>query len=268
MEVIEIPTGSIRQLNLQPINNVPEVIEIPVNNAKQLNLQAVHSTTNNKFYCRYFPNCNFCKNNTLQSDDPTHYCVKNCTFCSSLRKVDNIKKKEITKPIVKEIGYINNDDIYFYVTLTSSLEDGPLEYLIESMIKNFKQMFPPSRSASAYIFSINTNGVTPILYGLIRYDRLNFPSGTRISPKSNHIKNNFKSVYTGKIIKNREYNVENLTTYKNKQYLTKTDIIREKYNYPCNVICSRFPFVKPFIMETQKEILLINFNILYYMIFH
>ena len=126
--------------------------------------------------------------------------------------------------------HIMNNDIYFYVTLTSSQEDGTEDFLSKTLVNNFMKMFPPSRSASAYVYSLNSNNGNPILYGLIRYDRLNFPPGTRISPKSNHIKNNFKSHGTGNILRPREYTVENLTVYKNKQYLTRTDIIRERYN--------------------------------------
>ena len=52
--------------------------------------------------------------------------------------------------------YINGD-IYFNVKLTSSLQDGPIDYLGSSMISNFKHMFPPSRRASANVYAINND---------------------------------------------------------------------------------------------------------------
>ena len=193
-------------------------------------------TENQNVYCRYYPNCTFCLNNKLVLNDSTYYCIQDCTYCSSLRKGNKNHTKEIIRTItnilpVRDPIYINTNDIYFYVILMSHNEDGPNDYLESVMIKNFKQMFPPSRPSkvNAYVIEKNDDSA-PILSGLIRYDKENFPVGTRISTKSNHIKNHYKSFHTGEMVKHRQYNVQNLTTYKGKQYLTQTDIIIEKYN--------------------------------------
>ena len=119
---------------------------------------------------------------------------------------------------MRDQQFVNNDDIYFYVTLTSSRDDGPKQFLIGSLISNFKKMFPPSRSTGSYVYSINNNNGNPVLFGLIFLLGLEYLLNPTIL----------------RIILNRPIMVRVLQTenimYKNKQYLTKTDIIREKYN--------------------------------------
>ncbi len=123
---------------------------------------------------------------------------------------------------------INTNDKYFNVILTSKLEDGSTNYVTHILIKNFKQMFPLSYNAKAWIYSISTNEDTSLkLEGLIRYDSNN---KHRITPKSSHIKNYIKSEYSQQ--KNhRPYNVESLTNYSNKRYITVLSKVIATYNY-------------------------------------
>lgn len=205
-------------------------------------ISQIETLKNDSVYCRFYPDCITCINNMTiirpgeNYKDPSTYCLNKCIYCSSRRKDFNKISKIETKPRLTrnqliQDEYINGDDIYFFVMLTSNIEDGPREYLELSMIKSFNQMFPPSRPARANVYITNLQSENPYLYGLIRYDRVNFPTGTRISPKSSHIKNYFISHYTGERITDRVYDVENLTKYKGKRYLTDRSIIITKYNY-------------------------------------
>lgn len=90
-------------------------------------------------------------------------------------------------------------DKYFFVTLTANREDGSDDYITDILVKNFKQMFPPSCGAVAYIYSISLSPEkVPILNGLIRYNGKNKHN---ITVKSTHIKNEIKSMVTN--IKNK-----------------------------------------------------------------
>ena len=137
-----------------------------------------------------------------------------------------------TTQILDSTTQIN--DKYFFVQLTAAREDGPDDYVIEILIKNFKQMFPPSYNAIAYIYNIflseqgsDNQERVPVLYGLIRYDHRNKHN---ITVKSTHIKNEIKSILTG--IKNtRYYTVTNLTKYIGKQFKTPRVLIIEKYKF-------------------------------------
>jgi len=96
------------------------------------------------------------------------------------------------------------------------------------LVKNFKQMFPSSYSGKAWVYSAFIYEDASVqLDGLIRYDANN---KYRITPKSSHIKNVIISEHTKE--KNlRKYNVESLTKYQNKTYVTLRDKVIEKYNY-------------------------------------
>lgn len=123
---------------------------------------------------------------------------------------------------------IDTEDKYYEVTLTATEEDGDSEYIIAALEKNFKQMFPVSYAARAWVYGIErTQKGIPHLHGLIRYRSDN---KNRISPKSTHLKNNIVSQYT-KEKKGRRFSIENYTTYIDKGYDTRIDKIRERYIY-------------------------------------
>lgn len=189
-------------------------------------------------------------------DEISTYCLTKCSRCSKLDKTPDDEKKisistketvnnesvEKSQPVastgqlrlliqpvsVTKENLIAGNDKYFDVTLTSSTDDGSKDYVILSLEKNFKQMFPSSYKARAWVYSIEitTDGV-PQLNGLIRYDENN---KHRITPKSSHIKNVISSEYTGER-NSRRCRVESLTQYQNKRYNTKTDRVIERYIY-------------------------------------
>lgn len=124
---------------------------------------------------------------------------------------------------------MNTRDKYFYVMLMSEREDGANEYISDILIKNFKQMFPPSYKAIANVYKINIEK-SPKLYGLIRYDHKNKYNITR---KSSHIKNIIKS--QNENIKNtRFYEIDVLTKYEGKLYKTKVSSVVQKYQFITN----------------------------------
>ncbi|CAH6419985.1 Hypothetical protein HVR_LOCUS1042 [uncultured virus] len=201
----------------------------------------------------------------IEENQSMKYCFEKCLWCSRKRKDRKLLVKSNTLTPVENIGVnaetvsttpktdklilqikpavIESSDLirnstrsndimllgdkFFFVLLTAAREDGTDEYIIEILIKNFKQMFPPSYSAKAYIYNINSSPEnTPLLYGLIRYNRENKHN---ITTKSTHIKNEIKPING---IKNkRYYNVINLTKYESKQYRTSRAAIVEKYNF-------------------------------------
>lgn len=176
-------------------------------------------------------------------DDVVYEVITNCRNNPTTHQQIHTTPIPLTLKIsptnINQIGaniFINGDkyivgDIYYNIMLTSNIEDGPIEYLKNSLITNFQHMFPPSRRSSANVYTLISDALgNPKLLGLIRYDRGNFPPGTRISVKSNIINNNIKSFYTGAYVTNRQYTVVNLTVYKNKMYLTKQDTVVEVYN--------------------------------------
>lgn len=127
----------------------------------------------------------------------------------------------------EESQYINTNDKYFKITMSTDKNDGSIEYIKESLIKNFKHMFPPSFKAKAWVYStaiVDDN--TVILDGLIRYDANN---KYNISTTSAPLKNIIKMEGT-KIKNSRHLTVENLTKYHKKQYMTNKDDVINTYN--------------------------------------
>lgn len=179
------------------------------------------------------------------------YCRNKCVWCRDFIKswrLSQLEKKDPTiiaptpAPVPTAIGpvpsistaialiapaKINTSDKYFYVVLTAPLEDGTPDYLTDTLIKNFRQMFPPSYSATANVFSITIKDGLVELTGLIRYDHRN---KYNISPKSKHIKNDIKSSSTG-IKQSRYYRVDNLTKYIGRKFETDRQVIVDKYSF-------------------------------------
>ncbi len=128
-------------------------------------------------------------------------------------------------PIQQEHTLISNDK-FFVVCLKSLSDDGSTNYLTNVLVKNFMQMFPPSYSAKAWVYSVEILPDKSLeLNGLIRYDGNN---KYNITPKSSHIKNII--IKEGTKIKNtRDYIVETLTQYRNKKYVTNMITVMNKY---------------------------------------
>lgn len=133
----------------------------------------------------------------------------------------------VSTRVESENETIATNDKYFEVTLTANETDGEDIYIIDALVKNFRQMFPPSYRANAWVYGIEYTEGIPQLHGLIRYDEKN---KYRITPKSTHIKNIIVSQYTG-TKEERMYRVENLTKYEDKKYKTVKSKVEERYRF-------------------------------------
>lgn len=129
---------------------------------------------------------------------------------------------------INKESLIETNDKYFFVTLLSSKEDGPDEYVSDILTKNFKSIFPDSFPVAAYCYSIGRGPENSLcLNGLIRFDHR---GRYRISPKSSHIKNIITSSITG-IKTPRHFTVQTLTQYINKRYQTRIIDFQARYTF-------------------------------------
>jgi hypothetical protein len=185
------------------------------------------------------------------SDHTFSYCINKCVMCAAKRKISKysshsnhlikdssiksnppqlISSELINNSNIVDINreFINTNDKYYFILLTSHRDDGSNSYIVDELSKNFRSMFPNSFPAIAYCYSIGlTSENIPYLNGLIRYDS---KGKYRISPKSSHIKNTICSMTTGtKTL--RYYDVQNLTKYANRQYQTRIKDVRDKIIY-------------------------------------
>lgn len=212
-----------------------------------------HSTYKEEYPCSR--NCKFCAEVEENFDKKNKYCLETCVWCNNLRKSSvrrqghpernmAIAIQSRNPPIISDSkcgahspdtisqllmtnDTMSTNDKYFDVVLTSSIEDGPSDYVSEILTRNFMHMFPPSYRAKAWAYTIyNAENNIPHLVGIIRYDENN---KYRITPKSTHIKNDVVSKYTGK--KNRrEYMINNMTKYEDKRYKTSRIAVIERYS--------------------------------------
>lgn len=104
---------------------------------------------------------------------------------NELNVIDNIRLNQIVSPqtygkIIRESNditnktptteYIDTNDRYLSIYLTSEPTDGSIQYITVILTKIFKQMFPPS--FRIYSTTIQENN-SVILNGLIKYDENN-----------------------------------------------------------------------------------------------
>ena len=173
------------------------------------------------------------ENNIMkQPDNKVYLEIASVSADQSVKTITN----KLNNTVINQAMLLN--DKYFFVELTSERRDGANDYVTQILIKNFKQMFPPSYSALAFIYNVSVSdhchsdaaetSVTksPILYGMIRFNHRNKHN---ITVKSTHIKNEIKS--SSGVKSSRYYSVTNLTKYIAKQYVTSRSIIIEKYKF-------------------------------------
>lgn len=121
---------------------------------------------------------------------------------------------------------IDTNDKYFAVTLTAHKDDGSKQYIIVSLIENFKKLFPSCFPAKSWIYCISKDEI-PFLFGMIRYDDI---GKYNIGPKTTHIRNVIQNEYT-KIKTKRDFQMVPITKYINKKQTTKKHYVTEIYNY-------------------------------------
>ncbi len=155
----------------------------------------------------------------------------NNMYISNTQQNNNFQSKRKSQQnslfINQKDAFVRTNDKYFYVRLFADRDDGPDDHIVVELIKNFSGMFPNSFPAKAFCYSIGSSkDNVPNLYGLIRYDS---KGKYRISTKSTHIRNNICSMYTNQRTL-RDYDVQTLTKYSDKQYKTLVKDIKEKYD--------------------------------------
>jgi hypothetical protein len=123
--------------------------------------------------------------------------------------------------------FIDTNDKYFYVLLTSSLDDGPAQYLVNALIANFYKMMPKSYPTKLYCYvtTLTQRGI-PHLYGLIRY---NSDGKYSISKKKNIFRNEIVSVVNG-TRNERSFIIDQLTESYNKKRMTSKNKIINLYH--------------------------------------
>jgi hypothetical protein len=240
--------------DLQPTINLLNILssKLITNSIEDNQDKLLHNNTEDEII-KCLRSCGFCKEkwdeNDLTGIDNETFgrCLNICVNCNRKRKNarEELKDKLHSLTIhahessqnldiiqisgqqvaVGHEDIVGSDDKYFIVTLTAIKEDGDEKYITDSLIKNFKQMFPPSYRAVSWAYSISKNNDVPYLYGMIRYDHNN---KYRLTPKSTHIRNRILSQHTGKR-NDRDYNVVNITKYNQKHYKTKIRDIVSHY---------------------------------------
>jgi hypothetical protein len=214
------------------LNNI--IIE-PISHA---NTRSERKCSVNLLSCEF--DCQLCQSNI----DAILFCLSgDCLTCDAKRKAvrefnskkikrDHMKYLYINDGAIEEEIPIDNDILlkyrYYYVILSSDIEDGSETHIKAELTRNFNRLTAPSALVTASIYTITRNENDAIeLYGLLKQK-----TGTGsicISNKSTIFRNNVKKEGTKKS-NERPKHIINHTKYVSKEFKTEKSTIVDLWN--------------------------------------